>query len=146
MAVTSTAPTTSALPADIVSSADQSAALPAQTLSQDDFLKLLVAQLSAQDPMNPVSNTEFLGQMAQFSTLQETQAMQQTVAGLQASNLLGRTVQVQADQGQTATGVVSSIQFQSGVPTLIVNGVPYDLSQIISVSQAQAQTKPPPIP
>jgi flagellar basal-body rod modification protein FlgD len=148
MPVSSPAPTTPALPASTVYSPGQSqtAALPTQTLSQADFLKLLVAQLSAQDPMNPVSNTDFIGQMAQFSALQETQSMQQTVAGLQASNLLGQTVQVQDGKGQAATGVVSSIQFQSGVPWLMVNGQAYSLNQIVAVSQAKTQTKPPSLP
>ena len=121
-----------------------SAQLPQQTLNQDDFLKLLVAQLSAQDPMNPVSNTDFIAQMAQFSTLQQTQSMQTDLVGLQAgqtvlqaNGLLGRTVQVQTAQGQTDTGIVSSIGYQGGLPSLVVNGQSYDLSQVLSVSQVQ---------
>ncbi|MGO8674469.1 MAG: flagellar hook capping FlgD N-terminal domain-containing protein [Limisphaerales bacterium] len=121
---------------------DSSAQLPEQTLNQSDFLQLLVTQLSSQDPMNPVSDAEFIGQMAQFSTLQETQNMQESVAGLQASNLLGQTIQVQNSQGQTDTGAVSSILFESGSPELIVNSQPYTLDQVLSISQAQAQTSP----
>ena len=112
--------------------------VPQQTLNQNDFLQLLVAQLSAQDPLNPVSDTEFVGQMAQFSTLQQTQAMQQNVAGLQASNLLGKTVVVQASDGTTDGGVVSGIAFKAGTPSITVNGKPYTLSQILSVSQPQS--------
>src|SRR5664279_2172745 len=91
--------------------------LPPQTLGQADFLKLLVAQLSAQDPMNPVSNTDFAAQMAQFSTLQTTQTMQGNMAavqsgltGLAANSLLGKTVNLQSTNGQAVTGVVSAIQ------------------------------------
>jgi flagellar basal-body rod modification protein FlgD len=116
--------------------------LPEQTLNQSDFLQLLVTQLSSQDPMNPVSDAEFIGQMAQFSTLQETQNMQQSVAGLQATNLLGQTIQVQNSQGKTDTGAVSSILFQSGSPELIVNGQPYTLDEVVSISQTQPQTAP----
>ncbi len=122
------------------STPSQPVQLPEQTLNQGDFLKLLVTQLSSQDPMNPVSDAEFIGQMAQFSTLQETQTMQESVSGLQASNLLGQTVQVQNTQGQTDTGVVSSILLQSGSPELIVNGQSYDLGQVLSVSQTQPQS------
>jgi flagellar basal-body rod modification protein FlgD len=118
--------------------------LPQQTLGQADFLKLLVAQLSAQDPMNPVSNTDFAAQMAQFSTLQTTQTMQTNMAavqtgltGLQANSLLGATVNLQTSNGQTLTGVVSAVQYHSGTPSLMVNGQAYDLSQVTSVSQTQ---------
>jgi flagellar basal-body rod modification protein FlgD len=115
--------------------------LPGQTLNQADFLKLLVAQLSAQDPMNPVSDTDFAAQMAQFSTLQSTQAMQTSLAGLessqavlQANNLLGRTVQVKSASGATSSGVVSAVGIQSGTPSITVNGQSYDLSAVVSVS------------
>jgi len=120
--------------------------LPGQTLNQNDFLKLLVAQLSAQDPMNPVSNTDFAAQMAQFSTLQATQTMQTNLAGLessqavlQANSLLGRTVQVQSASGVSASGVVSAVTIQAGTPSIVVNGQSYNLSSVLSVSLAQTQ-------
>ena len=40
-------------------------------LGKDQFLKLFVAQLQHQDPMNPMQDTEFMGQMASFSTLEQ---------------------------------------------------------------------------
>jgi flagellar basal-body rod modification protein FlgD len=121
--------------------------LPGQTLNQVDFLKLLVAQLSAQDPMNPVSDTDFAAQMAQFSTLQATQAMQTNLAGLessqavlQANSLLGRTVQVKSASGATTSGVVSAIGIQAGTPSITVNGQSYDLSAVLSVSMTPPLT------
>jgi flagellar basal-body rod modification protein FlgD len=95
---------------------------------------LLVAQLSQQDPMNPVSDTDFAAQMAQFSALQESQTMQQNMAGIQAAGLLGGTVTVQPPQGSPITGVVTAVQYTSGVPSIIVNGQSYELSAILSVS------------
>jgi flagellar basal-body rod modification protein FlgD len=121
--------------------------LPQQTLGQADFLKLLVAQLSSQDPLNPVKDTDFLGQMAQFSTLQQTQAMQKDIASLQASqaamqaqSLLGRTVQVQSAHETPVTGVVSAIGMEAGKPSVIVNGQAYDLGEVLMVSLAQPQS------
>ena len=40
-------------------------------MGKDAFLKLFVAQLSHQDPMNPMNDSEFMGQMASFSTLEQ---------------------------------------------------------------------------
>jgi len=122
----------------------ESAQLPEQTLNQSDFLKLLVAQLSSQDPMNPVSDTDFIAQMAQFSTLQETTSMQESISSLQANSLLGQTVQVQNGQGQVDSGVVSAVLFQSGSPELIVNGQSYTVAQVLSISQAQTNTETTP--
>lgn len=42
---------------------------PKKTLGQSDFLALMSAQLKNQDPTKPVDNTEYVAQMAQFSTL-----------------------------------------------------------------------------
>jgi flagellar basal-body rod modification protein FlgD len=42
--------------------------------SQDMFLRLLVTQLKNQNPLNPADGTQFITQLAQFTTLeQETQ-------------------------------------------------------------------------
>ena len=71
-------------------------------LDKDAFLKLLVAQISHQDPLKPMEGTEFVAQLAQFASVE--QSMQQTqalgdlsmaVAGVarqQATTLIGRTV------------------------------------------------------
>jgi flagellar basal-body rod modification protein FlgD len=41
-------------------------------MGQEAFLKLLVAQLQNQDPLNPQDNYEFVAQLAQFSSLEQT--------------------------------------------------------------------------
>lgn len=56
-----------------------------QALGQEDFLQLMLAQLQNQDPMKPMDNNEFLGQMAQFSTVQGITGLQGTVESLAAS-------------------------------------------------------------
>lgn len=75
-----------------------------QQLSQQDFLKLMTAQLKAQDPMKPLDNSQFVSQMAQFSTVSGIQSLQDSFSKLaaslqsndmlQASNLVGHSVLV----------------------------------------------------
>ncbi|MEA2150179.1 MAG: flagellar basal-body rod modification protein FlgD [Solirubrobacteraceae bacterium] len=101
------------------------------TLGKDDFLKLLVGQLKNQDPMNPTSDTDFIGQMAQFSQLEQTTNMadanaklvaQQT--GARAVALLGRSITYpDASTGVSTTGVVEKVQWTDGLPSLTVGGV-----------------------
>jgi flagellar basal-body rod modification protein FlgD len=101
----------------------------------------LIAQLTAQDPLNPQSNTDFVAQMAQFSSLQTSQNMQTNLTEMNsqqqfatASSLLGQTVQVQISDSTAAQGVVSAIQMSSGTPLLVINGQYYSLSQVTSVT------------
>jgi len=111
---------------------------PKQALGQADFLKLLVTQMTSQDPLNPQNATDFVAQLAQFSSLQSTQTMQSGIASMQANNLLGRTVIVNSSNGTLATGVISAVQMQAGTPEIIVNGQSYGLGDITSILPAPA--------
>ena len=84
-------------------------------LGQQQFFELMVAQLKNQDPMKPMESGEFLGQIAQFGTVNGISELQQsfaTLAGalqssqaLQASTMVGRDVLVARDTLQlNATG------------------------------------------
>ena len=76
-------------------------------LGQTDFLELMVAQLQNQDPFKPMENGDFLGQMAQFSTVNGLQELNDKFSGLsasisgdqalQAASLIGRDVLVAQD-------------------------------------------------
>ncbi len=53
--------------------------LDVSALGKDDFMRLLFAQLRNQDPLNPADNTEFVAQLAQFSTLEQVTLMNATL-------------------------------------------------------------------
>src|SRR5436190_22671685 len=95
--------------------------IPTQKLDQKDFLKLLVAQLTSQDPMNPQKDTEFIGQMAQFSALENSKSMQTEIQTMRANQLLGQTVQIKVDEEQSVTGQVTAIDSTGGEAKIIVN-------------------------
>ncbi len=120
------------------SSSSSSSLMPTQTLNQQDFLNLLVTELQNQDPMNPMSDTDFIAQMAQFSTLQQSQQTYQSISETQATNLIGATVTVAGTGQAAATGAVTSVLMNSGSPQIVVNGQPYSLSEIQSVIPASA--------
>jgi flagellar basal-body rod modification protein FlgD len=112
--------------------------VPTQELGKDDFLKLLLAQLQNQDPTSPMENTEFVAQMAQFSSLEQMTNMSQgftkmanLMTSSQAINTIGRTVEI--NLGDTTTkGVVQAVT-SGEVPQVMVNGMYYDMNKINAV-------------
>jgi flagellar basal-body rod modification protein FlgD len=123
--------------------------VPIQTLSQDDFLKLLVAQMTSQDPLNPTKDTEFIAQMASFSSLEQARAMQTELSRLRADQallnanaLLGRTVDITEDDGTVTTGLVNAVQVEAGSPRVVVNGRSYELSRLSAITPTAAPIDP----
>lgn len=190
-------------------------------VTMDSFYKLLVAEMSNQDPLEPTSNTEFISQLATFTSLQAQQdnfAMQkqnyanslvgQTVSvqgktkedivtgvvesvtygddimvnvdgksyklssikqvygnkgqpggtdgaasqignyGAFAAGILGKTVMVQAKDANGDTvldrGVVSSLEIQDGVVRVVVNGMAYDVTEVVQVTESVIPDQPEP--
>lgn len=65
---------------------DTSQNIDISTLGKNDFMKLLLAQMKHQDPMNPADNTEFVAQLAQFSSLEQMSEMNANLEGTLENN------------------------------------------------------------
>jgi flagellar basal-body rod modification protein FlgD len=109
-----------------------------QFVSQNTFLTLLITQLQNQDPMNPQDSSQFVAQLAQFSSLEQMTQLNQSFSNVldnSAASLIGQTVTVadQNSQSGFTTGQVTGIVYYANGPAVQVNGVNYPLSSIQNV-------------
>lgn len=123
------------------------------TLDRDAFLKLLITQLQNQDPMNPMENTEYISQLAQFTSLEQMQSVNTNLESLlsivdsnlgsllsnqsaySALNLIGREVKyTDSESKETLTGTVDSIKFENGIPILKIGDKDVSVASVVNVS------------
>jgi flagellar basal-body rod modification protein FlgD len=113
----------------------------AATVNYDAFLKLLVAQAKNQDPTNPTDSTQYLSQLAAFSSVEQTiqtnSKLDQLIASVsltQANSLLG--LHVASLDGATA-GTVESVAFANGAAVATLDtGASLVIDNTVSVSRA----------
>ncbi|MBB5764837.1 flagellar basal-body rod modification protein FlgD [Methylorubrum rhodesianum] len=111
----------------------------AAKMNADTFLKLLMAQLQNQDPTKPMDSTEYVGQLATFSQVEQATKTNQKLDSLltssflnQADAIIGRTL-TSAD-GLT-TGTVQSVRVTGdGVMAKLADGREMLLASGISIS------------
>ena len=118
--------------------------LRANALGQEDFMKILLTQLTYQDPMKPMDNQQFMAQMAQFTSLEQTQQLNQKMAtlisnqaALQSVGLIGRTVDINTG-GSSLTGTVASLSLSGDSPSITVRTSSGATLQNIALSQITA--------
>ena len=109
--------------------------MPVQNLGQDEFIKILVTQLTSQDPLSPQKDTEFVAQMAQFSAMESTKAMQTEIQTLRANSLIGHTVEVKVEKRDNVYGEVMGVDSTKGGPRIIIEGVSYPVSDVMRVER-----------
>jgi flagellar basal-body rod modification protein FlgD len=91
------------------------------------LLQIILQQLTYQDPLKPMDNFQFVSQLAQFSQLHQSQTLNDSISNLlstqasfQATGLLGKTVDFMPDGATRLVGVVKSVTFANGQPSLTV--------------------------
>jgi flagellar basal-body rod modification protein FlgD len=129
----------------------QTAGRTTSDLGKDAFLKLLVTQLQNQDPINPTSNEQFVAQLAQFSTLEETQAVNENLVALallqqgnalmdqltNSSALIGKGVRyTHPTTLESVQGVVDSVKIEDGAAVLRIDGLDVPLTSVTEVTGA----------
>lgn len=120
---------------------DGVSATRASSIDQDQFLQLLVAQLQNQDPLNPVTDQEFISQLATLNTVQSLTSLNANFAEMlrlqqltQGADLIGKTVTYTPADGGRATGTVDSLTTQDGKFVLAVGSARVGLDQVTDVT------------
>lgn len=107
-------------------------------MDKDAFLGLLVAQMKYQDPLQPTTNTEFVAQYAQFSSLEQMQNMSATLELSRASTLVGQIVSVNTldSNGQVAQiqGKVDYVVYENNKAFVSIGGALYSLDDVYGVA------------
>ena len=127
---------------------------PQNSLGQDAFLKILITQMKHQDPMEPLKDTEFIGQMAQFSSLEQLTNLNKTMTQFMGNqnqsltdnaHLIGNTVdfEYEADgEIQSGQGIVKAISSKNGelMVELLEGGLKIPIGSINRI-EMNAETK-----
>ena len=116
------------------------------SLGMDDFFKLMAAQLENQSMFDTVDNTQFIAQMAQFSTLSQISELNNTIKANMAVSLIGKAVSVtitdESGVDKIEVGKVEQVSFNNGVPYVYVNGGFYQLSDILDIGDSAMIEEP----
>jgi len=128
--------------------APRTSATPKETedlFSSKTFLRLLAGQMQNQNPLEPMKDQEFLGQMAQFSSLEQMTNLNATMGATalatqlaQRSAMIGREVTWAQEDGTTASGLVTGLAIDPVERTmrLDVGGTLVDPTTVVRVDQA----------
>ena len=117
-----------------------------QSLGTDQFLKLFTKQVQMQNPMEPMNNTDFLAQLAQFSSVEQMSNLNASFEkllgvqqALQAGSLVGKMVNYTDSSGTSGQGRVTGVRLTADGPVLMLGNKQVTISQVTSIEE------PPPV-
>lgn len=107
-------------------------------VSVDNFLQLMIAQLKNQDFMNPMDDTQYVTQLAQFATMQQMQELAYYNKSNYVMSLIGNDVTVAklgiGGEVEKQTGPIEKISFYQDEYYIHVGGKAYTLNQLMEVN------------
>ncbi|HWP98587.1 MAG TPA: flagellar hook capping FlgD N-terminal domain-containing protein [Syntrophomonadaceae bacterium] len=149
MSVTSTSSASNTTSATTSSSTSSSS-----SLDKNAFLKLMCTQLQNQDPLNPMSDTEYISQMSSFSSLEQmenlntgftslSKSITDVLANLtlqQAGNAVGQEItyvnpDAKGTNDQYLTGTIESVMIKDGVPYYKVGGKTISQDEVVAIGK-----------
>jgi len=116
------------------------------SLDKDAFLQILVAEMQYQDPLEPSSNTDWVNQMASFTTIEELQNVGDSVEGQSVNDLVGKRVilitSTNTDgEANYVTGIVESVENTSDGRMFSIDGTLYPVDNLYSVIDEEYYNK-----
>jgi flagellar basal-body rod modification protein FlgD len=107
----------------------------AALLDPSTFLTLLVDELKYQNPLDPTSASDFMGQIASLSQVEQLQSVSTASQMGEAAGLIGKTVTANAGEG-TLTGQVTGVTNGSSGPLLDVGGSTVNLDAVQQITDS----------
>ncbi|WP_281647140.1 flagellar hook capping FlgD N-terminal domain-containing protein [Parendozoicomonas sp. Alg238-R29] len=109
-------------------------------LQQRDFLQMLLAEVNNQDPLEPKSSTDFVAQLAQITSVENLESLNQTMTGAVNSMQYSQAMQATGLVGKTVTVPTSVIEVEEGKSVSGEVAVPSNADQLrVIVSDANGQ-------
>lgn len=98
-------------------------------LTREQFMNILAEELRNQNPLNPMSNTDFLNQLVGMQSLEQSSTMVEVLTTFQrhmelsfGASFLGKKISGTDETGKSVVGTVSKVQTDEGKVFLIVGG------------------------
>ncbi len=105
-------------------------------LDPSTFLTLLVDELKYQNPLDPTSASDFMGQIASLSEVEQLQTVSSASEMDEAAGLIGATVTADDGNGGTLTGEVTGVTNGSSGPLLDVGGATVALDAVQEITES----------
>ncbi len=110
------------------------------TISRGEFLRILVAELSYQDPLEPMSNADMAGQMAQIESLRASSELSEGFGTLlhrqdiaSAGTMIGREIRGLTASGESVEGLVERVTIDRNAVSLMVDGIAVPIENVLEI-------------